>query len=212
MPAPFEQVSSRLAEVFNKWFEVCEKYSPVTRLLSVSLFKGGSPFLESRFLTVAQAIEGYCRMENNETLIERDAFLPIKKALRKFIPKEVQHRFRRAAIGRIGRMNELTLRHRIVSLFERNDSLKWFLSRGEEREPSFSDIETFARDVVNTRNGLTHVESGSKPPKVSYPIFWTLRSVLCAVLLAEIGVPIGERYQAVQNELGMFWWMNEGEF
>jgi hypothetical protein len=209
MPARFEDLKANLGQVLNQWFTVCEKYSPVTKLLAASLFQPGSLFMEDRFLTMAQAIEGYCRISKREAYLSNDEFRPIKKAMKKCIPAGYPIQFRDLAYDRIGRLNEFRLRDRLLSLFQQHDWLRWFLSNGKDHEPREQDVNEFAEVVTKTRNSLTHVESGpTKEARVEFRVFWRLRAILCALLLAEAGVLIGDRYREVESEFPVMWWMD----
>jgi hypothetical protein len=211
MPATFQELEGQLGQVFDKWFAACEKYSPVMKLLAASLFQPGPFFIDNRFLTVAQAVEGYCRISNVEKYLPRDEFRRISEAMKKCIPDECHENFRTLADIRIRNMNDFSLRDHVLSLFKRHSWLKWLLLVDKNREPTDDDVQAFVSDVTRARNNLTHVEAGRANAKsVSFGTFWRLRAILCALFLAEAGVHVEQRCRELQTR-GFYiaWWMDE---
>jgi hypothetical protein len=211
MPANFEFVQSTFGSVLNKWFIASRKFSPVIRLLRATLFSPPSPFIENRFLSVAQALEGYCRIATNEMHLPRSEFGKIKEAMRGNIPADVPEGFRELLKNRIGRMNEYSLRDRVLSLFERHEWLRLVLALTKGQVPANDEVNAFAKQFVDARNSLTHVEAGQKAMGiVDYRTFSLVRDILCLLLLHEAGIHVEETYRRIHNELGTpWWWLDE---
>jgi hypothetical protein len=207
MPAPLEKIIGQLGEIVGRWFTVTETYAPIIKLLRSSLFLPESAFLEDRFLTIAQAIEGYCRIDKDETFLTDDEFEPIRHAVLEQIPTTSSQRFGELVSGRVSNFNQYGLKDRLVSLFKRNDWLRFVIASLNNPTPNDDAINDFAGKVVKTRNRLTHVESGpSRSRMTDYDTFWQLRAVLCALFLNDAGVPIDE---AIRDKHGIhyrLWW------
>jgi len=207
MPAKYEDIRENLGEIFERWDAVCEQYSPVTKLLRSSFFQPGPSFIEDRFLTIAQAIEGFCRINAKERLLDDELFYPIRDDLLSRIPPDCPSGFLELSKLRINALNEYSLRDRLRSLFTRHTWLKAFLTGPKHEEPNESDVDKFIGRVVSTRNKLTHVESGKgREIKVDYTTYWQLRAVLCAMLLFEAGVRSDESQGARNSILYQTWW------
>ena len=161
MPVTITSVESEFATVLDRWFALCLRCAPVIKLLRSSLFRSGTTFIEDQFLTIAQAVEGYCRIIQNEKLLPEGEFAPIKASLIDCVPRTSSPRFQELARSRIGGLNDLALSDRLLWLFDRNDWLNILFtnSRGNQSGTS-ADAASFTADIARTRNRLTHVESG----------------------------------------------------
>jgi hypothetical protein len=177
MPATFDALGEAFPAILDRWFSVYGKYAPVIRLLAHSLFSAEGRFLEEQFLTVAQAVEGYCRISQGDKYLEDGQFEPIRKALLASVPLDLPHRFRELAATRIGWMNDYSLSDRLLALYEKREWLGTFLVTRENPEPSRTTWETFVREVTKIRNSLTHVES-TKDLQIDLRTIWRLRAVL----------------------------------
>lgn len=207
MPAPFETIHEQLGTIVDRWFALCDTYAPVIKLLKASLFQPGPSFLEDRFLTVAQAIEGYCRISRSEHFLSDVQFSPIREKLLNDLPADLPARLLELAKGRISGLNEYSLKDRLASLFDRHEWLRCVLIRRNGDEANSSDIDAFIKSVRDTRNGLTHVESAKRRDiTVNYSIYWQLRATLIGLLLNDAGFRFDQSSSAKTGIQYQMWW------
>jgi hypothetical protein len=211
MPANYEFVQPAFTEILNSWFALAHKFAPVIRLLRATLFTPNSPYIENRFLAVAQALEAYCRIAAKETHVPRCEFTKIKKAMRSQIPSNVADDFQELLKHRIGAMNEYSFRDRLLSLFRRHTWLKFILARDKDHVPTDTEVTSFAKQFVEARNSLTHVDAGKDSRGlVDYRMFALGRDILCLMFLREAGIPAEENYIRIHKEWGsVMWWRDE---
>jgi hypothetical protein len=208
MPVTFERIRD-FGAVLNSWFAVGAAFSPVLKLLAASLFRSEPEYFENRFLTLAQAIEGYCRIANpNDNYLPRDEFSTLRKAILECIPADGAADFLQVAKSRIGSLNSCSLQDRLKRLFEKHGWLSLLLATPQNPTPSTETIESFVTSVRLARNSLTHVESN---PKKRQPIddlmIWQLRAIICTLLLRESGIDIGKRIaEFVWPQSRVMWW------
>lgn len=211
MPANYETVQSTFAEVLNRWFATARKFDTVIQLLRSTLFTPSSPYIENRFLSISQALEGYCRIAANESHLSRGEFSKIKKTMRGQIPAGISDECKELMKNRIGRMNDYSFRDRLLSLFRRHEWLKFILARGKHDVLTGVDITLFAKQFVDSRNSLTHIEAGpSTLGLVEYRMFALGRDLLCHMLLSEAGVQTKDNYVRIREEWGsVLWWCGD---
>jgi hypothetical protein len=113
MPATYEMVRGELTSVLNRWFDVCDRFRPVVRLLAVMLAHSGAEFVENQFLTAAQAIEGYCRIKFSCKYVPVEEFEPVSDEMRKSIPESWNSQLQDRAKNCIGSINEFNFRDRL---------------------------------------------------------------------------------------------------
>ena len=87
MPAPFTTLFGSDTSALNLWVSNWEKYKAVVPLLSSCVYSSGM-FLEDRFLSVAQALEGLCRLEDNPILCSKKNFRTARDAFFRIIIRE----------------------------------------------------------------------------------------------------------------------------
>ena len=206
MPANYDWIASDLSDVFDRWFALCKNLRSVLGLLSTSLFQVISSTSEADFLTMAQAIEAYCRIRSRETYLPTDKFVEVSTSLINCIPSDMDSRIRNALKTKIGYMNEYSLKDRLKSLVEKQPWLESVVSFVEEAQERPADVRRIIRSIVDTRNNLTHVDQG-RVREVPVGLVFRLQNMLCLSILNDIGINVEHRLSEV-GEFRPHWWMN----
>jgi len=117
--------------------------------LYFSLVNRLSMFLETRFLTVAQALETYHRRIIGGKYVEDAEWEQVRPCLTEALPPSVHSEFRDSITQRLRYLNEYSLRRRLADL-----------CRECEQLGSFQILEprAFVNAFVDTRNYLTHFD------------------------------------------------------
>src|SRR5437667_2045256 len=141
--------SSQLSSAVASWFSMSEEFTPLENLIYGTI-RHSSLFVETEFLSLAQAIESFHRLTDKSTVVEPEVFAQVQEALSSFISQQswagsaIADRCKKA----INFLNEPTFQNRIQSLLagidpERAKTLVW-------------DPVHFEQTLKQTRNYLTH--------------------------------------------------------
>lgn len=189
-PDPFECVrcsSNQLANCIAIWLSESREFRRVESLV-LGVVRKGNLFVETEFLSLAQALEGIHRVTEHTPVVGRAIFRQIRK---KIVTLLVVENVAQALADRIcdsmSHVNDPTFASRLTALCQRiTDPL---LKRMEIDPPKF------VRDVVATRNFYTH--TGSKPRnqqstpisgKELFLLSQKMRALLRGVLLLHLGL------------------------
>jgi hypothetical protein len=205
MPANYQLIGPQLRQVFDSWFSLCDKYRPVLGLLSASILQPDMSNAESGFLAMMQAIEAYCRIRSRETYLTAEEFAEVTAGMSKCIPDGTETNVRNSLRGKLGFLNEFSLKDRLRSLVDQNKWLESTLRYSDDPARHAEDTKKFIKDVVDARNSLTHVDT-RRHSSIPVGAVWRLRMMLCLSLLSEAGVDIGQRVSDL-GEYIPFWWM-----
>lgn len=176
--------------ILNNWFEKTEKLEFIVRQFSKNLH--GDLYLEDQLVDAIRNLEVYSRGFQDFTIPQNlnSSEKQSQEALFRFIDKSIcevdQKKFRKKLIFRSRNPN---LHERLEQLFDSVDeNIKYKIYS------KTSDIESFIRTLVQTRNYLTHGDSKEK-----YPLMITNMNEMyeTKVLLQEV-----LRY-FIYKELGM---------
>ena len=114
---------------------------------------GAGTFPEDKFLTVAQAIEGYCRTLWDDKYLEPEQFDGLHSKLVNELKNHDHQAFRQKALTNIGLLNDLSLRDRIRLLFNRDPWLAKLLGTSASDAHTAQQIDDFIRRVAGLRLG-----------------------------------------------------------
>lgn len=138
-----------VARGLERWLLVPEEQRPVERTV-LGMVRKSSLFVETEFLALAQALEGFGRIRFDEELIPKDKF---KEGLAKMRPA-IEQVWGKSEIGRrcseaLTNANDATFGQRLEHIYDllSTDLAKRLL--GERQQ--------FVREVVQTRNYFTHL-------------------------------------------------------
>lgn len=138
----------RWASVVNQWSALRPSLGPVLALYAAAT-ENRDLFTELRFLILAQALETYHRVRRRGT---RMSLFQHKQRLSRVLGN-LSEGDRQWANNALLWSNELTLRERLAALYD---------DLGQPLQDMLPDRETFLRQVVSTRNFLTHFSDSRK--------------------------------------------------
>ena len=177
--------SRNIAETINNWFIKLDLIGPVLDLFFLTFYDSSmKPYL--RFLTLMQALEIFHRRVCGGKYLSQEDYKPIREALIKAIPDNLEPDPKQNLVSKIGSGNEFPLKMRLKKLLNYSPfKYFWIIAKYESGEP-----EEFIGKLVNTRNYYTHFNESPKKPifsdKELYRINSELRVILRVFLLNEI--------------------------
>jgi hypothetical protein len=141
--------SSQLASAVASWFSMSEEFTPLESLIYGTI-RHSSLFVETEFLSLAQAIESFHRLMYKSTVVEPQVFKQVKEDLSSFI---AQQSWGQSAIANrckeaINFVNEPSFQNRIESLLADIDPARL--------KQLIGDPVIFEQTLKQTRNYLTH--------------------------------------------------------
>lgn len=155
----FEIIRNNVQEVFNNWINAYEFLSPAFSLY-FSTQRGDQKYLNGKFLALVQGLETYHRRTSDEKLMENEVFESLVSKILGTCPEEHLKWLK----GRLMHGNEITLSKRLKMLIE---PFKNFLGTNNERHK-------LLRQIVDTRNYLTHYDENLKDKLVTGRDLWIL--------------------------------------
>jgi hypothetical protein len=184
----FDAQENRTGVMLEKWFELFEK-SEISLGLYFSQFAGDYKYLSNQFLTLAQALETLHRRTADTQLFPTEIFRTLKESLISAAPKEHKDWLN----GRLQYANEVSLKQRLKDLFAPFD--EYFGS--EQRKP-------LIRQIVDTRNFLTHYDESLKSRAAEGRALWILvrkmDALLMLIFLQQMGLNASEIAQIARND------------
>lgn len=152
-------IKDNAQQVFNNWINAYEYLSPAFSLY-FSTKAGAQKYLDSKFLALAQGLETYHRRTSDEKLMENDTFESLVSTILESCPKEHVEWLQ----GRLIHGNEINLGKRLKKIIE---PFKEHLGSSKERNK-------LLRQIVNTRNYLTHYNEDLKHETAKGRDLWLL--------------------------------------
>lgn len=180
----YQEVADEFEEILTKWLENYDIYEPTFNLYFASV-SSGQKYLEWKFLSLAQGIETLHRRSSQEMEMPEEEFRKIKKNVLKVTPNEKQEWL----AVRLKYANELSLRKRIKQMIQ---PFKDLFGNGKERD-------SFIRKVVDTRNYLTHYDSGLETKAASGEDLWRLCMKLEALFQLHFLRLIGMNIESIKS-------------
>lgn len=155
----FGVIQENAQDVFNKWLDAYEYLSPAMNLY-FSTKINAQKYLDGKFLALVQGLETYHRRTNKDTLMDPDLFQQIVTDIIKECPEEHIPWLE----GRLMHGNELNLGKRLKSIIE---PFKEIFGNSKERSK-------LLRNIVNTRNYLTHYSESLEDDAVNGVDLWNI--------------------------------------
>ncbi len=180
----YKDVADQIEEILTKWLKNYDIYEPTFNLYFASV-SSGQKYLEWKFLSLAQGIETLHRRSSQEKEMSEGEFIKIKKNVLEIIPDEKQEWLE----TRLKYANELSLRKRIKKMMQ---PFKDLFGNGRERN-------SFISKVVDTRNYLTHYDSGLKAKAASRESLWKLCMKLEALFQLHFLRLIGMNIESIKS-------------
>lgn len=174
-------IKEEFEKILNGWIQEKENYEPVFDLYYGTVLNQ-SQHMESRFLSLAQALEILHRRTIGGVYMEKEEYRKIvKKPIKEAIPKTLPDEFREALEQKIGYLNEYSLRKRVTDIItplQKNNL--WFVDKD------------YIALIADTRNYLTHYNERLKEKAAQgwelYNLIIATRYLIEAAILKKIGV------------------------
>lgn len=190
---------AQLASVILQWLDTLEAFRPF-EALAYGTLRNSKLFVETEFLSLAQAIESFHRVTDNAAIVEQEKFKTILDSLQKSIfalcgDSDIASRLHES----IRYANEPNFKERLTRLFSRisEQNLRRLLGNSSE----------FEQIIRQTRNFFTHpgIKKQSKvltDPKDIFLFNQKLHAFLRLLVLIHLGFPEQSAIEAaVQQSL-----------
>jgi hypothetical protein len=151
---PFADIKDLASALTENWLVSLPVLGPVYDLLFGTLF-GQDSFVQSKFLSLTQALESFHRRTVGGTYVDLDKFATIRQLLENALPKSICAPLRRKLQDVIEYANEYSLRKRLKDLFGT-------LTSRTIQMLKIADVAATLNLIVDARNYLTHLDEDSK--------------------------------------------------
>lgn len=155
----FERIRGNFKRLINTWLDGYEIFEPALDLYFASI-SGAHRYVDHKFLSLAQGLETYHRRTSDAKCMDEADFRDLVDHLIGQCPED----WKEWLESRLAYSNELSLAQRLKEVIR---PFKKHLGNSRERE-------RFIRNVVDTRNYLTHYDESSKPQVCSGTELFTL--------------------------------------
>jgi ApeA N-terminal domain 1 len=180
--------NSQLAHAISTWLSESEGFREIENLL-LGVLRKGKLFVETEFLSLAQALEGFHRATGgDESKMDKASFKVIRGKIEKFLEEQqVDDETAKKVNAAVAHCNQASFRSRLKELCGR-------ISQSTLGEMKI-DPDAFAASVMNTRNFFTHAGGSSdekKEPLRGGELFLLsqkMRALLRGVFLLHLGFP-----------------------
>ena len=184
----FGQIKGDIERILNNWLGAYEVIEPALGLY-FSATTGTHKYLDGKFLALVQGLETYHRRTSEEKLMDEKVFRGLVAKMICLCPKD-----KRAWLkGRLLHGNEINLGKRIKRIIE---PFKDLIGNSKERNK-------LIRNIVDTRNYLTHYSNNLQSKAVEAKDFWVLCQKMEAIFqlhfLKELGFTHEEIYMILKN-------------
>lgn len=188
---------SQLATAISIWLSTPEEFRPLEALVYGAI-RNSSMFLETEFLSLAQALESFHRLTSDATLVESSTFQQIcQRILLTIASVCVDPTLKQRLEQSIQFANEPSFRDRVVSLIHR-------IQTAHAEELLGNPVE-FEQTLRQARNFFTHlgIRKGSRVPtevKDLFPLVQKLHSFLRILMLLSLDFPEDVAFPAVMYQ------------
>lgn len=196
----FSLIKENLNDILNKWIFDSEKYGLAFELYFSILFNK-EMYLEHKFLSYVQAIEGLLRIFQEEAVyMDRVEFRKkLCKPLKANLPEDLDEDLKKKIMSEFPRLNEFGLRKRFdLFLREFSDDFKKVLFIG-------LDESKFSSEIALIRNYLSHLFTSEPDCYKNKDVFNKYTSkleILLAILLFKvIGLPQNKIEEIIQRRM-----------
>src|ERR1017187_6077819 len=180
--------NSQLAHAISTWLSESEGLREIENLL-LGVLRKGKLFVETEFLSLAQALEGFHRATGgDESKMDKVSFKALREKIGKFLEEQkVDDETTKKVNAAVAYCNQTSFRSRLKELCGR-------ISQSTLGEMKI-DPDAFAASVMNTRNFFTHAGGSSdekKEPLRGGELFLLsqkMRALLRGVFLLHLGFP-----------------------
>jgi len=180
--------NSQLAHALSTWLSESEGFREIENLL-LGVLRKGKLFVQTEFLSLAQALEGFHRATGgDESKMDKASFKALREKIEKFLEEQkVDDETAKKVNAAVAHCNQASFRSRLKELCGRVSQS----TLGEMR----IDPDAFAASVMNTRNFFTHAGGSSNEKKEPlrggelFLLSQKMRALLRSVFLLHLGFP-----------------------
>lgn len=180
--------NSQLAHAISTWLSESEGFREIENLL-LGVLRKGKLFVETEFLSLAQALEGFHRATGgDDSKMDKASFKVLRGNIEKFLEaQKVDDETAKKVNAAVAYCNQTSFRSRLKELCGR-------ISQSTLDDMKI-DPDAFAASVMNTRNFFTHAGGSSgekKEPLRGGELFLLsqkMRALLRGVFLLHLGFP-----------------------
>ncbi len=180
--------NSQLAHAISTWLSESEGFREIENLL-LGVLRKGKLFVETEFLSLAQALEGFHRATGgDESKMDKVSFKALRTKIEKFLEEQqVDGETAKKVNAAVAYSNQTSFRSRLKELCCRINQ--------STLDDMKIDPDAFAASVMNARNFFTHAGGSSdekKEPLRGGELFLLsqkMRALLRGVFLRHLGFP-----------------------
>lgn len=180
--------NSQLAHAISSWLSESEGFREIENLL-LGVLRKGKLFVETEFLSLAQALEGFHRATGgDESKMDKASFKALRREIERFLEEQkVDDETAKKVNAAVAYCNQTSFRSRLKELCG-------CISQSTLGDMKI-DPDVFAASVMNTRNFFTHAGGSSdekKEPLRGGELFLLnqkMRALLRGVFLLHLGFP-----------------------
>jgi hypothetical protein len=192
---------SQLANCIDIWLSESIKFRRV-EALALGVLRKRKLFLETEFLSLAQALEGIHRATEPATIADSVTFGQVRKKIATFLRQEnVDSSLSKRISDSIAHANELTFASRLMALCQ---CMGHPLLERMGIKP-----DEFVADVVQKRNSLTHIGGKTRRRAAQesfaqlFEVTQQMRPLLRGVLLRHLGIPTDQFQDVLARQANM---------
>jgi hypothetical protein len=204
MPFPLRDFGDgdSAGNLFKEWFLKEGILRPVCDLLLSTIYNP-SQYVQSTFLSLAQALESFHRRTRDGIYVPKEDYAKIREALALVIPAGTTPEFKEKLLSALAFGNELSLRTRIRQLFEGIDSQHAIDLTG------YPKLQDFIALFTGVRNYLTHYDERHRPAIIDnivdmYNLNRRLRAILTLMLFKYLGMNEDRLFLPLKSHLSLF--------
>lgn len=183
--------NSQLAHAISTWLSESDGFKEIENLL-LGVLRKGKLFVETEFLSLAQALEGFHRATSgDESKMDKVSFKELRGKIEKFLEEQkVDDETAKKVNAAIAYSNQMSFRSRLKELCG-------CISQSTLGDMKI-DPDAFAASVINTRNFFTHAGGSSDEKKKKkeplrggelFLLSQKMRALLRGVFLLHLGFP-----------------------
>ena len=182
----FKDIEQDLGKILNSWFEKHDELEVVYDLHFDEFYK--DLYINTSFLNTIQILEIYHRKMYEGKVYDKKEYRELTKELKAILKEKFPEQFAKIIGDKVNYGNEYSLAMRIKEIINNFQETSRNLLIGSEEE-----IDKFVRQLIDTRNYLTHYDSDKKKhilhdPMDKYFAIQRLRAIATLLLYLEIGL------------------------
>src|SRR5579872_5709398 len=194
--------SDQLANAIAIWLSESQEFRRVESLV-LGVLRKGKLFVETEFLSLAQALEGIHRVTEPTSVADKLVFRQVRKKIVALLKQEhVDPALSKRICDSLSHVNDPAFASRLTALCQRIS--------GPLLQRMQIDPAQFVVEVVATRNFYTHAGSKANQNKIPdsnrelFLLNQKMRSLLRGVLLLHLGIPEGQISDTLEREATLY--------